>query len=77
MKRISILLWVLLTFLVSSAWPQAQTQQRRHKIITFDVPGAGISAGQGTMPIGIVQGDWISGTYVDGNNVFHLSLIHI
>jgi len=71
MKRISVLMLILFICFVSSAWPQAQTQWRRHQIITFDVPGAGMSAGQGTMPIGIVQGDWISGTYVDGNNVFH------
>jgi len=31
------------------------------RIIKFDAPGAGTSAGQGTMPIGIVQGGWVMG----------------
>jgi hypothetical protein len=70
MKRISILLLIVFTCFVSAAWPQAQPQGKQ-EIITFDVPGAGKASGQGTMPIGIVQGDWISGTYVDGNNVSH------
>ncbi len=41
------------------------------RIISFDAPGAGTAAGQGTLPVGIVQGEWISGTYVDRNNVYH------
>jgi len=64
MKRISILMLILFTSLVSTAWP-------RQKITTFDVPGAGTGAGQGTMPVGIVQGNWIMGSYIDGNNVTH------
>jgi hypothetical protein len=71
MRRSNILMLILLSCFVSTAWSQAQTQWRHHKIITFDVPGAGTGSGQGTMPIGIVQGDWISGTYIDSNNVFH------
>lgn len=50
---------------------QASAGGNHNKIITFNVPGAGTSAGQGTMPIGILQGNWISGSYVDGNNVYH------
>ena len=61
MRRISILLLILFTCFVSIVWPQTQTQVQRHKMIIFDVPGAGIAAGQGTMPVGIVQGDWIMG----------------
>ncbi len=71
MKRISILLLILFTFLASTAWPQAQTQWRRHKIITFDVPGAGTGANQGTVPYGINARGAIIGWYTDGGNVNH------
>jgi hypothetical protein len=64
MKRISILLLVFFTSFATAAWPQ-------HKIITFDIPGAGTGAGQGTLPIGIVQGEWVSGSYVDASGVYH------
>jgi len=70
MRRISILMLVLFTCFVSAAWPQAQPQWK-HRIITFDVPGAGTGAGQGTFPWGIVQGEWIMGNYIDGNGVYH------
>jgi len=55
---------------VSTAWPQVEPPGK-HKIITFDVPGAGTGAGQGTMPVGIVQGDWVMGSYIDANGVYH------
>jgi hypothetical protein len=71
MRRISNLLLIFLACFVSVVWPQTQTQVRRHKMITFDVSGAGTAAGQGTMPVGIVQGDWIMGSYIDANNVAH------
>jgi hypothetical protein len=72
MKRISILMLILVTCFVAAAWPQAQPQpQWRQQNVTFDVPGAGAASGQGTMPVGIVQGGWIMGTYVDANNVYH------
>jgi hypothetical protein len=70
MKRISILMLILFTCLVSAAWPQAQPQCK-HKIITFDVPGAGRASGQGTFAFGIVQGDWIEGNYIDAKGVYH------
>ena len=40
-------------------------------IITFDAPGAGTAAGQGTMPVGIVEGEWVMGNYIDANGVYH------
>jgi len=40
-------------------------------IITFDAPGAGMGPGQGTMPVGIVQGEWVMGNYIDANGVYH------
>jgi hypothetical protein len=66
MKRISILMLAFFTCFVLAAWTQAQAQ-----IVKFDVQGAGTGAGQGTLPIGIVQGGWIMGSYIDGNNVSH------
>jgi hypothetical protein len=42
-----------------------------HKIVKFDVPGAGTSSGQGTMPIGIVADGSILGWYIDSSTVYH------
>jgi hypothetical protein len=70
MKRINILLLILFAFVASAAWPQAQPQWK-HKIITFDVPGAGTGAGQGTFPYVIIRGEWIAGNYIDANGVYH------
>ena len=39
-------------------------------IITFDAPGAGTEAGQGTNACGITPEGAIIGWYVDGNNVY-------
>jgi hypothetical protein len=72
MKRISILLLVFFTGLVLAAWPQAQAQWKQEPtIITFDAPGAGTGAGQGTTPNGIDSRGAIIGWYVDGGNVNH------
>ena len=65
MRRISILLLILFTCFVLAAWPQAQ------KIITFDTPGAGTSAGQGTFPDGITDTGVIIGDYIDSHGVQH------
>jgi len=40
-------------------------------ITTFDVPGAGTGAFQGTEPLGINSKGAISGSYIDANNVGH------
>jgi hypothetical protein len=40
-------------------------------IITFDVPGAGTSAGQGTFAFSINQPGTIAGYYLDKSNVYH------
>jgi hypothetical protein len=40
-------------------------------ITTFDAPGAGTGAGQGTFPAGINLFGMIEGNYVDAGNVFH------
>lgn len=70
MQRRSVVLLVILACFLPSAWPQVGTHQKAG-IITFDVPGAGTGPGQGTQPIGIVQGGWIMGSYIDAKNVYH------
>jgi hypothetical protein len=41
------------------------------KVITFDVPGAGTGAGQGTFGTSNTPSGSVAGSYVDGNNVQH------
>ena len=41
------------------------------RIVTFDVPGSGTGASQGTSSAGINDGGEILGSYVDDNNVSH------
>jgi hypothetical protein len=71
MKRISILLLILLICLVMAAWPQAQPQWWQQKIITFDAPGAGTGAGQGTQPNAVNSAGVVTGWYLDDNNVWY------
>lgn len=72
MRRISILLLVFYTAFVLAAWPQAPARwKHKPRIITFDVPGAGTGAGQGTIPFGIDSRGTIIGWYVDASNVNH------
>jgi hypothetical protein len=68
MKRIGIVMLVLSACLVSAA--QVQTQ-KAHKVYKINVPGAGNSQGQGTIPFGILADDWIIGSYIDSSNVNH------
>jgi len=70
MKRSAVLFLALAACLVPAAWPQGRTNQQAG-IITFDVPGAGTGAGQGTSPIGIIQGGWVMGSFIDARNVSH------
>lgn len=67
MRRISVLMLALFACLVSVAWPQAQRKSQ----FTFDAPGAGTAAGQGTIVNGINVGGAIAGWYVDAVNVNH------
>jgi hypothetical protein len=53
MRRIGILMLGFLFCFVLAAWPQTQPQWSGHKIITFDAPGAGTGAGQGTIAFAI------------------------
>lgn len=52
----------------ASALPADSTDAQ---IIKFDAPGAGTAAGQGTIAIGIVQGGWVIGNYIDSRDVSH------
>ncbi len=70
MRRIGFLMLCVCFCFASTAWPQAPAEINP-KIITFNVSGAGTAAGQGTMPIGIVQGGWIMGNYIDASDVSH------
>ncbi len=66
MKRISILLLVFCTCFALTAWPQAQSRWT-----TFDVPGAGKGAGQGTQAYDVNPARAITGAYIDSSNVYH------
>ena len=56
----------------SAHGPQAQAQaQSKPQIITFDAPGAGTVAGQGTFEFSITPAGVIIGEYVDSKRVFH------
>jgi hypothetical protein len=41
------------------------------KFTSFDAPGAGTGAGQGTLPAGINDMGEIAGSYLDADNVYH------
>jgi hypothetical protein len=70
MRRIGILMLVLFTGLVSAALPQAKAQTKA-QIITFDAPGAGTGAGQGTLGFGVTPAGVIMGEFIDAGNVAH------
>jgi len=55
--------------LIATAWPQLVLAQ--NQITTFDPPGAGTAAGQGTFPQQNLNSGAIVGYYVDGNSVAH------
>jgi hypothetical protein len=44
---------------------------QKYRIISFDAPGAGTRAGQGTLGIGINRRGEINGFYIDANFVYH------
>ena len=70
MKRINVLTLVFFVCFVLTAWPQTGPQLV-HKVIEFDVTGAGAGANQGTIPQCINAAGEVVGSYVDSNNVAH------
>jgi hypothetical protein len=75
MSRILLIICIVLSLMsIRTATAEASltpTDSAGARIITFDAPHAGTGAGQGTTPIGIVQGGWIMGSYIDSSNVSH------
>jgi hypothetical protein len=65
LRYFSVTLCLLLLW-TSTAWTGEKT-----RIISFDTPGAGTSAGQGTYAFSIDPQGEIAGYYLDNNNVFH------
>jgi hypothetical protein len=74
MKFETLFLSAMLTVFGALAIP-ASAQEADSRTITFDPPGAGTAAYQGTgcfgCTFGINQSGAIAGTYLDTNNVFH------
>jgi hypothetical protein len=68
MKPISLLLLSFFTCFLSRVSAQAQT---RPEFTTFDAPGAGIGATQGTFPNGVNSGGAVAAWYIDPGNVYH------
>ena len=68
MRRFGVLMLVVFVCFVSTAWPQAEPQWK-HKIITYEAPGAGTGAGQGTQSPGINPVGAITGVYYDDLSV--------
>jgi hypothetical protein len=66
---------LLLLFAVSVATSgfvlSASANERKTAIITFDAPGAGTGASQGTQAFAISPNGTITGFYFDSNNVAH------
>ncbi len=70
MRNIGILVCVFFFCLVQTSWAQEQGTHK-NQIVTFDAPGAGTSAGQGTQGPGINPAGAITGFYLDNNSVNH------
>jgi hypothetical protein len=70
MKCMAFRTLVFCTCFASILWLQAQTPSK-HKIITFEAPGAGKGSGEGTVPISINLAGKITGLTRDTNLVRH------
>lgn len=69
MRNRTTLIFALPAFLIAAAWPQLALAADR--ITTFDPPGAGKGAGQGTFAQQNLNSGAIVGYYVDAKNVAH------
>jgi hypothetical protein len=63
----AVIQFVMLTITVQTGAQKAP----RERIITFDVPGAGVASGQGTVPRCIAANGEITGEYYDQNEAVH------
>jgi hypothetical protein len=70
-SRILTLLTAMALFAVPAIPVQGSARVSHNNITTFDVPGAGTGAGQGTIPSGMNPWNAITGWYIDANNVNH------
>src|ERR1700719_3709367 len=66
MRRLNLAMFVALSCLTSAPCMRAQGG-----ITTFDAPGAGTGAGQGTLPNQMTAAGTIVGNYVDSSFVTH------
>ena len=64
MRRISILLFTFVTFLVPTAWPQSDAPQQQPPIITFDPPGSLITLSFAINPAGVIAGAFLDASFV-------------
>ena len=60
-----------LTLCLLLLWTSIAWTGEKPRIISFDAPGAGTSAGQGTYAFSIDPQGAIAGYYLDNNNVYH------
>jgi hypothetical protein len=71
MKSVKITCIVAMTLLVSLTIPGSLAAS---EITTFEAPGAGVTAGQGTIAEGINLDGAVTGFYIDTNNALHAYL---
>ena len=69
--RTALLLVLAVSLATSGFVLSANANERKTPIITFDPPGAGTGAGQGTLGIDISPNGTITGYYADSATVFH------
>jgi len=62
---------VCLAFCTLGVELSAAAQERKPKFITFDLPGAGSGAGQGTVADSINPSGAVTGWYADANWLFY------
>ena len=70
MKRIGFLMLILFTCMAPAAWPHSHDSSQP-QIVTFDPPGAGTAAGQGTYVNGINSQGSVMGWFIDASYVNH------
>jgi hypothetical protein len=71
MKRLTIQVFAVVGTVIGLTPSIRSAAADQPKIITFDVPGSGTKAGQGTRANGINLVGTIAGTYADASGVTH------